>query len=74
MTAHPDIFDAALALPLDERAELVRELLASLDEPFDDPESVGAEWDAEIERRLAEIDSGKTVLLSEDEVRARLDQ
>lgn len=74
MAAHADILAAALALPLDQRAELVHELLVSLDEPLDDPQSVSAEWDAEIERRLADIDSGKTVLLTEDEVRARLDQ
>lgn len=72
MAARPDLFEAALALPAGERAELVHELLASLDEPLDDPESVRAGWEAEIERRLADIDSGKTVLLTEDEVRARL--
>lgn len=72
MTAHPDVFDAALALPLDERGELVRQLIESLDEPFDDPEVVEAEWNAEIERRLADIDSGKTMLLTADEVRVRL--
>lgn len=72
MTAHPDVFDAALAMPLDERGELVRQLTESLDEPFDDPEVVEAEWNAEIERRLADIDSGKTTLLTTDEVRVRL--
>lgn len=72
MTVHPDGFDAALALPLDERGELARQLIESLDEPFDDPEDVQAEWTAEIESRLARIDSGETVLLTADEVRSRL--
>ena len=72
MTVHPDVFDAALALPLDERGELARQLIESLDEPFDDPEDVQAEWNAEIESRLARIDSGETVLLTADEVRSRL--
>jgi putative addiction module component (TIGR02574 family) len=72
MTVHPDVFDAALALPLDERGELARQLIESLDEPFDDPQDVQAEWKAEIESRLARIDSGETVLLTADEVRSRL--
>jgi putative addiction module component (TIGR02574 family) len=72
VTVHPEVFDAALALPLDERGELARKLIESLDVPFDDPEDVEAEWNAEIERRLAGIDSGQTVLLAADEVRTRL--
>jgi putative addiction module component (TIGR02574 family) len=59
---------------LDERGELARQLIESLDEPFDDPEDVQAEWNAEIESRLAGIDSGETVLLTVDEVRSRLNR
>lgn len=70
MTAHPDVFDAALALPLDERGELISKLILSLeDEPFDSPEVVEAEWNAEIDRRIVDIDSGKTVGIPLDEVR-----
>jgi putative addiction module component (TIGR02574 family) len=70
MTVHPDVFDAALALPLDERGELISKLILSLeDEPFDDPEVVEAEWNAEFERRIADIDSGRTVGIPLDEVR-----
>ena len=44
---------AVLALPLDERAELAAELLASLDgEPDED---VDAAWAAEIERRIRKV-------------------
>lgn len=45
----------ALRLDADARAELVAELLASLDGPADaDAESA---WDAEIERRIQAIES-----------------
>jgi len=70
MATHPDVFDAALALPLDERGQLVSKLIMSLeDEPFDDPEVVEVEWNAEIDRRVAAIDSGKAVGVPLDEVR-----
>jgi putative addiction module component (TIGR02574 family) len=69
MTVHPDVFDAALALPQAERAELAHQLLASLDEPADDPAVVAAEWTAEIERRVGGIAAGDTEGISCDEVR-----
>ena len=60
------------ALRLDEhaRAELAAELLASLDGPADaDAET---EWVAEIERRVASIESGTAILEPWDEVRRRI--
>jgi putative addiction module component (TIGR02574 family) len=60
------------ALRLDEhaRAELAAELLASLDGPADaDAET---EWAAEIERRVASIESGTAILEPWDEVRRRI--
>jgi putative addiction module component (TIGR02574 family) len=60
------------ALRLDERAraELAAELLASLDGPADvDAET---EWVAEIERRVASIESGMAILEPWDEVRRRI--
>ena len=48
-----DTRGAALSLPLNERAELAADLLASLDgEPDEDVE---AAWAAEIERRIRRI-------------------
>jgi len=45
-----------LRLPIEERAKLALELLRSLD---GDPEPGASEmWDAEIERRGAEVDAG----------------
>lgn len=69
MTAHPEIFDAALTLPEADRAELAHQLLISLDEPADDPARVEAEWAGEVARRVAGIESGATRGISGDEVR-----
>ena len=57
----------AKTLPVEDRARLAEELLDSLqDEP--DTEAGGA-WDREIERRVAEIESGAN-LISAEEVHA----
>lgn len=69
MTAHSDVVAAALTLSRAERADLAHQLLVSLDEPFDDPEVVEAEWNAEIARRLRDIESGATKGIPFDEVR-----
>ena len=45
------LFEAALTLPANDRAELAAQLLASLDEAEADVE---AAWAAEIERRVAD--------------------
>jgi putative addiction module component (TIGR02574 family) len=55
----PEVLQEALQLGLSDRAELVAELLASLDgEPDEDVE---AAWAAEIERRAARARSGQDV-------------
>ena len=60
----------ALSLPEAERAELAHDLVASLDGPADsDAENA---WDAEILRRLAEIDSGTAELIDREEFRRRM--
>jgi putative addiction module component (TIGR02574 family) len=55
-----------------ERATLVRLLLEALDAATDD----GADdaWRAEIERRVAELDSGSVETVPWEEVRARLNR
>ncbi len=60
----------ALELPESERAELAYELVASLDGPAD--ADVEKAWDAEISRRLAEIDAGTAKLIDREEFRRRL--
>ena len=60
----------ALRLPESDRADLEHSLVVSLDGPADaDAESA---WDAEILRRLAEIDSGTAELIDREELRRRM--
>jgi len=61
-----NITSAAMTLPERERAQLAHDLVASLDGPADI--SVAEAWDAEICRRIKDIESGKGELLDADEV------
>lgn len=58
----------AKTLSAEDRARLVEELLDSL-QGESDPEAESA-WDREIERRVAEIESGAVKLVSAEEVHA----
>jgi len=60
----------ALNLPESERAELAHILVASLDGPSEP--YVEEAWDAEILRRLAEIDSGSANLIDREEFGRRM--
>jgi putative addiction module component (TIGR02574 family) len=63
----------ALALPDEERASLVAELLASLEgAPTDDPAEVGRSWAHEIERRARRVLAGETSTVDWHQVRERL--
>jgi putative addiction module component (TIGR02574 family) len=64
------LLSEALQLTERQRAELAAALLNSLDTQFD--QDARAAWDAEICRRLAEIDAGQVYLLSYDEASPRL--
>jgi putative addiction module component (TIGR02574 family) len=56
-----DLKAPALQLSPQDRDELIPGLIASLDgEPEDTPEAIAQAWDEEIERRIADLDSGKT--------------
>jgi putative addiction module component (TIGR02574 family) len=58
----------AKTLPLEDRARLAEELLDSLQEASDvDAE---AAWEREIERRVAEIESGAAKLIPAEDVHA----
>ena len=62
----------ALRLDPDARAELVAEILASLDGPADvDAESA---WDAEIQRRIQAIESGEMRLEPWESVKRRIEK
>jgi putative addiction module component (TIGR02574 family) len=65
-----DLLKKALNLPVAERAELAGSLIESLDETND--ESVRAAWDAEIVRRMEDLNSGKVKPVSLEEARRRL--
>ena len=57
-----DLLREALALPLEERADLAAELLASLDSaPPEDQAQIEAAWAREIERRARRVMSGESV-------------
>ncbi len=60
----------ALVLPESERAELAHHLVTSLDGPSES--DVANAWDAEILRRLLEIDSGTATLIDRQEFSRRM--
>lgn len=65
-----ELLKEALKLPPEGRAALASSLLESLDQEVD----AGAEaaWEAEIERRLVEIDSGRVQLVSWADARRQI--
>jgi len=68
-TAAKDILDAALKLDPQQREELIEELSASLDAT-----DLGDYWEAEIRRRIDDVDSGRVTTVPADEVFSRLEQ
>ncbi|WP_437330636.1 addiction module protein [Sorangium sp. So ce381] len=70
--AHPtqDILAAALSLPEGERLRIASELLASVEEPYDD--SWNAAWLEELERREQAVRDGGSGGDAWSEVRARV--
>lgn len=62
--------EIALALAENERAELARTLVASLDGPPDT--DVAQKWEAEILRRVKQIDRGDAAFLTVDETLERI--
>ncbi len=71
MVATPkELYERAMSLNDEERAELVGLLLESLD--IIGEEGVEAAWLTEIERRLSDLDSGTVKPVPWTEVRARV--
>ncbi len=65
-----DVLAAILRLPDEERAKLALEILRSLD---GEPEpGAGEAWDAEIDRRAAEVAAGTADTMALDEYRAHV--
>lgn len=65
-----EILKDALALPTEARAALAGSLLDSLDTEVDD--DAEAAWAVEVNRRIAELDSGEVKTIPWAEVRRRL--
>jgi putative addiction module component (TIGR02574 family) len=65
-----EILKEALALPTEARAAFAGSLLDSLDTHVD--EDAEAAWATEVNRRVAELDSGSVKTISWAEVRHRL--
>lgn len=70
VTTTNELFQRALSLKEDERAALASLLLESLDTEVE--EGVEAAWLEEVERRMAELDSGATKGIPWEDVKARL--
>jgi putative addiction module component (TIGR02574 family) len=70
-TALKQALDLALELPPQDRAALAHDLLASLDGPAD--ANADEAWEAEITRRLDELESGKAHTVDADEALRRID-
>jgi putative addiction module component (TIGR02574 family) len=71
MSIAESVFSQALSLPADQRGELAFLLLESLPED-QRPLELEPEYEAEVLRRLGEIDQGNAKLLTLDEVMARM--
>ena len=61
--------EAVLDLPPDERAELARMLLLSLDDPSE--EELAQTWLSEADRRARELDCGEARSIPAEEVRRK---
>lgn len=68
-----EVLEAALQLTPEERGALASSLIQSLEDEPPDPEAEAA-WEAEILRRIQEIDEGSAELVPWAEVRRRLMQ
>ena len=64
--------DLALELSADERAALAHDLLASQDGPAD--ADAAQAWEAEITRRLDQLEGGRAKTIDADEALRRIDK
>jgi len=64
------LLDSALKLPSEDRARIAAELIASLDGI---PEAgVEEAWDAEVDRRIEQVDRGEVQLVDWNSVKAEV--
>ena len=69
-TSARKLYEEAMKLDPEERAALTGLLIESLEPESED--RVGEAWLAEIERRMADLDSGSVKTINWEELRARL--
>lgn len=60
----------ALLMPDEDRAMIAERLIASLDREFE--KNTELAWQMELEKRMADIDSGKVTCIPWEQVRTRL--
>ena len=65
-----EILRESLALPVEARAAVADTLLYSLDVEID--EDAGTQWEGEIRRRVAELDSNAVTCIPWSDARSRL--
>ena len=70
VTTNDRVIEEALSLPADLRLSLVEKLLTSLNLPID--EEIDRLWAEEAERRVSQIEEGKTKMVPGDEVFTRI--
>jgi putative addiction module component (TIGR02574 family) len=66
-----DLLREALALPVDERADVAAQLLASLDDEDIATEDIEAAWAVEIEKRARRVLTGQSEGVPWEDVRRR---
>jgi putative addiction module component (TIGR02574 family) len=69
-TTNDRVVEEALSLPADVRLSLIEKLLTSLNLPIDD--QIDQLWAEEAERRVSQIEEGKSKLVPGKEVFARI--
>ena len=69
MDTPESIINEALALPEEERLDIVDALLASIYKTSDE---IDQAWKVELERRMASVESGEATLIPAEEVFAEL--
>lgn len=71
MAVAQDLLTRALQMPAEDRADLARELLLSLESDPSDEDHEAA-WEQEILQRLKQFDEGKTVAVGWREAQAHI--
>ena len=72
-TTRPSLLTEALRLPVEERAKLITEVIAMVDDAAaEDPTEVEHAWDAELELRIARADANPSEGIDWADLRAQL--